>query len=199
MPAGSAAERHHTEKSPGFPERIGDYVLIEEIGRRGMGVVFKARQMSLGRIVSLKMILRGELASAADLTRFRAEAESAARLNHPHIVPVYEVSDHDGQPYFSIKYIERTTLADRLVDGPLPPRETAALLAPVAGAIAEAHRHGVLHRDLKPRAYHESASRCEHLFTSASRSERSEPGGLGGNFAFGGTRPSRCEFGRPVR
>jgi len=130
--------------------RIGDYELMEEIGRGGMGVVFRAKQISLGRIVAMKMLLRGEMASAGDVARFRGEAESAARLNHPHIVPVYEVGEHEGQPFFSMKQIEGTTLAKRLVDGPMPPREAAELLIPVCRAIAEAHRNGLLHRDLKP-------------------------------------------------
>jgi len=133
-----------------LPDKIGDYELLEEIGRGGMGVVFKARQVSLGRIVALKMILRAELASSADRARFRAEAESVAQLNHPHIVPVYEVGQHNGQPFFSMKYIEGTTLAKRLADGPLPPREAAELLVPVCRAIADAHGCGLLHRDLKP-------------------------------------------------
>jgi serine/threonine protein kinase len=133
-----------------FPRRIGDFDLLEEIGRGGMGVVFKTKQISLNRIVALKMILRGELASAGDVARFRAEAEAAARLNHPHIVPVYEVGKHNGQPYFSMKYVEGTTLAKRLADGPLPSQEAAEMLIPVCRAIAESHRHGLLHRDLKP-------------------------------------------------
>ena len=136
--------------APAVPRRIGEYEVLREIGRGGMGVVYQARQSSLGRTVALKMILRGELASAADVARFRGEAESAARLSHPHIVPVYDVGDFEGQPYFSMQYVEGTTLARRIADGPLPPREAAELLVPVCRAIAAAHRAGVLHRDLKP-------------------------------------------------
>jgi eukaryotic-like serine/threonine-protein kinase len=131
-------------------QRVGDYEILEEIGRGGMGVVFRARQISLDRIVALKMILRGELASASDLTRFRAEAESAARLHHPNVTAVYEIGDHDGQPFFSMQFVEGTTLARRIAEGPLPAREAARLLLPICRAIAEAHRNGLLHRDLKP-------------------------------------------------
>jgi serine/threonine-protein kinase len=129
---------------------FGDYELLEEIGRGGMGVVYKAWQRSLGRIVALKLILKGQFASHADLARFRSEASSAARLDHPHIVPVYDVGEVDGQPYFTMKYVEGTTLADRLRDGPLPPADAARIILHVAQAVQAAHQAEILHRDLKP-------------------------------------------------
>lgn len=132
------------------PQDFGDFELLEEIGRGGMGVVYRARQKSLDRSVALKMILRGDDASLTEVARFRSEAEAAAQLHHPNIVNVYEVGDFQGRPFFSMKLIEGTTLARRLLDGPLPSRLAAEMLAPICRAIADAHRHGVLHRDLKP-------------------------------------------------
>ncbi len=133
-----------------LPCQIGDYELQEEIGRGGMGVVFRANQLSLKREVALKMLLRGDLASTADAARFRQEAESVARLNHSGIVPVYEFGELDGRPFFSMKYVEGETLQQMLLHGPLPPRYAARVLAAVARAVHYAHERGVLHRDLKP-------------------------------------------------
>jgi len=133
-----------------LPARIGDYELQEEIGRGGMGVVYRAQHVSEPRVAAVKMILRGKLASSIDRARFSAEAEATSRLAHENIVRVHEVAEHDGQLYFTMDYIPGETLAQRLSRGPMLPREAATLLAKIARAIHYAHTQGVLHRDVKP-------------------------------------------------
>ncbi len=131
-------------------EQFGDYQILARIAHGGMGVVYKARQISLNRVVALKMILGGQLVTDDQVRRFQIEAEAAAQLDHPGIVPVYEVGQHRGLHYYSMGYVEGTSLSDRLADGPLPPCEAATLMVKAARAVAYAHVHGVVHRDLKP-------------------------------------------------
>jgi serine/threonine protein kinase len=134
-----------------LPRDFGDFQLMRELGRGGMGVVYKARQKSLNRVVALKMVREAHLATAADRARFRAEAEAAARLHHPHIVTVHEVGTADGQEFLCLEYVPGETLAQRLHrEGPLPSREAARLVAHLARAVQHAHEHRTLHRDLKP-------------------------------------------------
>ena len=129
---------------------FGDYELLEEIARGGMGVVYKAKQTSLNRIVAVKMILAGQLASEADIRRFHTEAEAAANLQHPNIVAIHEVGEHEGRHYFSMDYVEGKNLAGLVREGPLPPTTAAQLVKTIAEAIQYAHQRGILHRDLKP-------------------------------------------------
>jgi tRNA A-37 threonylcarbamoyl transferase component Bud32 len=129
---------------------FGDYELIKELGRGGMGVVYKARQISLNRPVALKMIKAAALASDDELRRFQNEAEAIALLDHPHIVPILEVGNHDGQRYFTMKLIGGTSLNHKLADYVANPRAAATLLKQAAEAVHHAHQRGILHRDLKP-------------------------------------------------
>lgn len=131
-------------------KRGGDYELLEEVARGGMGVVYRARQRSLGRIVALKVLLGGTFAGDAGRRRFLAEAAAAARLVHPHIVAVHEAGELDGQPFYSMDYVQGRTLAELLREGPLPVSRAAGYVATIARAIHYSHGEGVLHRDLKP-------------------------------------------------
>jgi serine/threonine protein kinase len=140
----------HGRGSVDTPHVFGDYEIIGEIARGGMGVVYKARQISLDRIVALKTILSGQFASEADVERFYTEARAAANLQHPNIVAIHEVGEHEGQHYFSMDYVEGRNLASLIEAGPLPVTQSVAYLKAIAEAIHYAHQQGILHRDLKP-------------------------------------------------
>src|SRR5437870_1983029 len=129
---------------------FGDYELLEQIGRGGQGVVFRARQKSLNRIVALKVIGLGHWATEAHLKRFRLEAKAAARLEHPGIVPIYEVGERDGSCYFSMKFVEGGQLDEVVRRTLMSIRQAAELIAKIARTVHYAHEHGILHRDIKP-------------------------------------------------
>jgi serine/threonine-protein kinase len=135
-------------ESPG--QVIGDCTVLGVLGRGGMGIVYRAEQRGLGRVVALKRLPPGAFYDDPGADRLRHEAAIVARFQHPHIVTLYETGRHDGQPYLVMQLVEGTTLARLLADGPLPARRAAEILAPVCRAIAYAHERGVLHRDLKP-------------------------------------------------
>lgn len=154
---------HDNTATTGFPRRFGNYELVAELSRGGMGIIYRARELSTNRIVALKVIRSAHLASEAEVKRFQTEAESAASLDHPHIVPIYEVSLHDGQHYFTMKLVEGGSLAAAIANSQLTNFSSqssvvakdaitgiARLLAKISRAIHHAHQRGILHRDLKP-------------------------------------------------
>src|SRR5436309_8783335 len=129
---------------------LGDYELLEEIGRGGQGVVFRARQKSLNRTVALKVIGLGPWATEAHLKRFRLEAEAAASLDHPRIIPIYEIGERDGSCYFSMKYVDGGQLGEVVRGEPIPLRRAVELVVKLARTVHHAHERGILHRDIKP-------------------------------------------------
>jgi hypothetical protein len=137
------------------PGRVGDYEILAEVGRGDMGVVYQARHVRLGRLVALKMLLGGCFADPDHRQRFRAEAGAVARLQHPHIVQLFEVGDYEGGeglpcPYFTLEFVAGGSLAQRLAGRPAPPRQAVAWLEPLARAVHYAHQQDIIHRDLKP-------------------------------------------------
>jgi serine/threonine protein kinase len=135
----------------GLPRRFGGYDLICEVARGGMGVVYQAVHLALGRVVALKMILEGRLSSAVAIQRFHQEARAAALLDHPNIVPVFDIGIHEGRHYFTMPFIDGSSLKDAVTNGGVPaPGAAAALIRTVAEAVATAHAAGIVHRDLKP-------------------------------------------------
>jgi serine/threonine protein kinase/TolB-like protein/Flp pilus assembly protein TadD len=151
-PSDANAEPHGEKEVPAAQllGEFGDYELLEEVGRGGQGVVFRAWQRSLNRIVALKIIGSGQWATNAHLKRFRREAEAAAKLNHPQIVPIYEVGERDGRCYFSMRFVEGGQLDELITRGPIPVRQAVELIVKVARTVHYAHEHGILHRDIKP-------------------------------------------------
>ncbi len=141
-------EQPDTSDSP-VGKQFGDYELLEEVARGGMGVIDKARHIKLNRITALKMILSGRFSSKEDVQRFHIEGEAAAALDHPGIVPVYEIGEFEWQPFFAMKFIEGGSLADRLLEFHADPHKAMELLAKVGRAVHHAHQRGILHRDLK--------------------------------------------------
>jgi WD40 repeat protein/serine/threonine protein kinase len=148
--SGSPPEPAASSSAGDGTPHVHGYEILGELGRGGMGVVYKARQISLNRVVALKMILSGALADAQERARFRAEAEAAARLQHPNIVSVYEVGEQDGRAYCAMEHVDGGSLAQRLAGTPQAPQLAAQLVETLARAAHYAHEHGIVHRDLKP-------------------------------------------------
>jgi serine/threonine-protein kinase len=150
LEAAAPLPRAAPDPSAAGPPNLPGYEILEVLGRGGMGVVYKARHVQLDRLVALKMILGAGHASPQEVARFRREAEAVARLQHPNIVQIYEVGQHNGLAYFSLEYCGGGNLADRTKGTPLPAHQAAQIVATLAGAVHAAHQRGIIHRDLKP-------------------------------------------------
>src|SRR5262245_4598526 len=150
VPEGSAHPWTSVDRLASPDPILPGYEILGLLGRGAKGIVYKARQLQLNRLVALKMILAGSHASMEDLVRFVAEAEAVAHLHHPNIVQIYEINQHDGLPYFVLEYIEGGGLHQKLQGAPLPPHEAAKLVETLARTMHVAHQQGIIHRDLKP-------------------------------------------------
>ena len=172
--------------------RFGNYELLEEIARGGMGVVYRARQTSLDRVVAVKMILAGPLAGKNFVQRFRTEAAAAASLQHPNIVAIHEVGFAEGQHFFAMDFVDGPTLAQLAAKGPVAARQSAIYLKTVAEAVHFAHERNVLHRDLKP---------SNILIESATNQPRLTDFGLAKRLLFHWRchRPAHLKAGKPAR
>ena len=149
-PSGSQLSGNSSSDGNSTDKDFGDYILLEELARGGMGIVYRARHKELNRIVAIKMIISGEYSSDLDVQRFQLEAKAAAQLDHPGIVPIYEINSHQGKPYFAMKLVEGGSLAENRKRFEDDPRKTAQLVASAARAVHHAHQRGILHRDIKP-------------------------------------------------
>ena len=174
-------------KLSSIPRRLGGYEILGEIARGGMGIVFRARQPGLDRVIALKMIRAGYLANQREVERFFTEARTAAALRHPNIVSVHEVKEVDGHAFFTMDYIEGPTLASLLDAGPLPAERAAKYLLSIVDAVAYAHEHDVLHRDLKPSNVLLDSADRPHITDFGLASALSQSASVGDSLTMAGT------------